>query len=348
MPIRIRDIHDMVPEIFLDRDFEPDLNCYDLEILPCFGQHSIRHSTVPTIFINTEPDVHSARTEYQHLIDARPCSVFAVTAWSKEQPWGFDQTVDYLSNAVYVTRRNSVMPRVTGGRKRWTANALFGGWMRPRLLMFESLVNAGVLEDTLVTFMRRDTEGIDEWNDPRYQNYQSPEIASFDVEDFQSRAYRNGQINTMIKLDGKHGAGWISHIIPYEIYNNTMVSIVTETANLAVPDTFYVSEKISKPLLLAQPFWAHGCQHYLARLQDLGFKTFSDFWDESYDNISDQEQRAQAMMDSYLGFQQLERQQKIDIVKKTTAVTEHNRSLIKDPEFLFGALKAKIKALASK
>jgi len=338
----------MVPEIFQDRDFEADLNHYDVEILPCFGQHSLRYSTVPTIFINTEPDVHSARQEYQHLVDARPCSVFAVTAWSRTNSWGFDQTLDYLSNAVYVVRKNSVMPRVTGGRKRWTANALFGGWMRPRLLMFESIVNAGVLEDTLVTFMQRNTDHIVEWNDPRYKNYQSPALSQFDTEEFRNRAYHDGKINTMIKLSGKHGAGWISHIIPYEIYNNTMVSLVTETVNLAVPDTFYISEKISKPLFLAQPFWTYGCQHYLARLRELGFQTFAEFWDESYDSISDQDQRARAMIDSYLEFQKLDRQQKIDIVKKTTRVTEHNRALIRDPQFLFGSLTAKIKSLASK
>ena len=348
MTIRIRDVHGMVPEIFASSEFEPDLYHFDLEVLPCFGQYNIKPSSVPTIFINTEPDVHSAADEYQHLVEARPNCVFAVTAWSQDCPWGWDHTIDYYSNFVYVIRRNSLIYPVTGGRKRWTANALLGGWMRSRLNMFEAIKQADALEDTLITFMCRDTEQIEEWSDPRYVNYRSPAVAQFDVKEFLDMAYRDDRINTMVKLATNHGAGWISHIIPYEIYNNSYVSIVSETVNLQAPDTFYISEKIAKPLLLAQPFWVHGCQGYLRHLQDLGFRTYGDHWDESYDDIEDSDQRARAMMHSYLEFQALERQEKIDIIDRCREISAHNRRLIQDPDFLFGNLKSSIRSLVSK
>ena len=338
----------MVPELFVSADFELDLDHFDLEILPCFGQYKLEPSAVPTIFINTEPDVHSAADEYQYLIDARPNSVFAVTAWSSQCPWGWDRTVDYYSNFVYVVRRNSSVYPVTRGHKRWTANALLGGWMRARLIMFEAIKEAGALEDTLITFMRRDAEGIAEWNDPRYVNYQSPVIPQFESKEFADMAYRDGRINTMVKLGSDHGSGWISHIIPYEIYNNSYVSIVSETVNMQIWDTFYISEKIAKPLLLAQPFWVHGCQGYLRHLRELGFRTYGDYWDESYDDVEDYDQRACAMIKSYLRFQNLERQEKIDIIDRCREISEHNRRLIRDSDFLFGNLKSSIRSLVSK
>jgi len=46
---------------------------------------------------------------------------------------------------------------------------------------------------------------------------------------------------------------------------------------------FFMSEKIFKPLIKQQPFIIIGKQNYLHGLRELGFKTFSDFWDESYD-----------------------------------------------------------------
>ena len=46
-----------------------------------------------------------------------------------------------------------------------------------------------------------------------------------------------------------------------------------------------VSEKLSQAILSKKPFIVAGDKHYLRVLKSLGFKTFSDFWDERYDEL---------------------------------------------------------------
>ena len=42
-----------------------------------------------------------------------------------------------------------------------------------------------------------------------------------------------------------------------------------------------------KPIMNFHPFFVVGNPFTLKRLKELGFKTFSDVWDESYDNELD-------------------------------------------------------------
>ena len=62
--------------------------------------------------------------------------------------------------------------------------------------------------------------------------------------------------------------------------------LVTET--VAADDHHghvFLTEKTFKPILLKMGFVIAGRMGVLKKLRDLGFKTFSDYWDESYDTI---------------------------------------------------------------
>ncbi len=56
----------------------------------------------------------------------------------------------------------------------------------------------------------------------------------------------------------------------------------------------YLTEKVFKPIVLQQPFVLVGAVNNLKYLQQYGFKTFGDWWDESYDSITDNDQRLHA------------------------------------------------------
>lgn len=73
------------------------------------------------------------------------------------------------------------------------------------------------------------------------------------------------------------------------LYQQTFLQVVTETVyHYPVP---FVSEKTAKPLVNKRPFVIVGSVGSLANLRKLGFKTFSDFWNEDYDTIDDPESR---------------------------------------------------------
>jgi len=70
------------------------------------------------------------------------------------------------------------------------------------------------------------------------------------------------------------------HCNMYSQYRNFFVEIVCETSY--VGNTFFPTEKIWRPIIMQTPFIVQGSQHFLHRLQKLGFKTFNQWWDEGY------------------------------------------------------------------
>ena len=63
-------------------------------------------------------------------------------------------------------------------------------------------------------------------------------------------------------------------------YFNFLVEIVCETYYTG--RTFFPTEKTWRPMILETPFIVQGPQWFLHRLRDLGFQTFSRWWDEGY------------------------------------------------------------------
>lgn len=66
-----------------------------------------------------------------------------------------------------------------------------------------------------------------------------------------------------------------------QCYENIFVDIVSESHVLG--NTFFATEKTTRPMWLKKPFIVFASTSYLCYLRQMGFKTFSEFWDESYD-----------------------------------------------------------------
>lgn len=81
----------------------------------------------------------------------------------------------------------------------------------------------------------------------------------------------------------------------YELIDSTFLYVICETdysSNIKLElDYVHFTEKTIIPLNQHKPFIMLGGPHYLKYLKKLGFKTFGDFWDESYDDEIDNETR---------------------------------------------------------
>ena len=64
--------------------------------------------------------------------------------------------------------------------------------------------------------------------------------------------------------------------------------------------TFFPTEKTYKSLMLGHPFILYGGKHSLAKLRAMGFETFSNDIDESYDNANWPIERAERVVQSML------------------------------------------------
>lgn len=70
-----------------------------------------------------------------------------------------------------------------------------------------------------------------------------------------------------------------------KMYKSSIIQIVTETFDNDSQGTF-LTEKIWKPIIGFQPFLLLGGGGSLAKLKEIGFQTFSDVFDESYDEMN--------------------------------------------------------------
>jgi len=83
-------------------------------------------------------------------------------------------------------------------------------------------------------------------------------------------------------------------------YDDTYFSTVVETWQEGKCDL--ISEKIFKPLAYYHPFVAIGQLHTLTRLHQLGFETYENLFDESYDDIVNFDQRFDAVINAIDNF----------------------------------------------
>jgi hypothetical protein len=75
----------------------------------------------------------------------------------------------------------------------------------------------------------------------------------------------------------------------YKTIRNSFVNIVTETT--FTTDNFFITEKTIKPIQCFRPFIILSTAGTLDQLKQFGFKTFSQWWDESYDDEPDHTKR---------------------------------------------------------
>jgi hypothetical protein len=111
-----------------------------------------------------------------------------------------------------------------------------------------------------------------------------------------------------------------------DFYQHYAIDIVTETV-FDYPHVF-VSEKTLRPIALKTAFVMFGAVGTLAYLKQHGFKTFSDFWDESYDSIADPHARFLACCDVLTGLSQLSIIGVKEMYDAMLPILEHNKQTL--------------------
>jgi hypothetical protein len=79
------------------------------------------------------------------------------------------------------------------------------------------------------------------------------------------------------------GPGPILHMKMYGILgalSNIFVDIVCNT--YVTGNTFYMDEKLWRPIITRTPFIVHGPRNFIINLKKLGFQTFDQWWDEGF------------------------------------------------------------------
>lgn len=108
-------------------------------------------------------------------------------------------------------------------------------------------------------------------------------------------------------------------------FESSFVSVVTETH--VDKDILFLSEKIWKPIYVGHPFIIFGNPGTLKELHKLGFRTFSQWWDEGYDDIIDTNERMYRIIDLLNYLKNLSEGELYDIREQMKETVEWNQHI---------------------
>jgi hypothetical protein len=116
----------------------------------------------------------------------------------------------------------------------------------------------------------------------------------------------------------------LSYTIHDKDFIDSFCHVITE--RIFYEDRIHLTEKTFRPIICCRPFILASSPGSLQYLKDYGFKTFSDFWSEDYDNITDHNKRLYAILNiiDYIG--SLTHSQMIDLLHSMKEILIYNRN----------------------
>lgn len=223
---------------------------------------------------------------------------------------------------------NTYKPQVPEYDTERVPEKLFLSWNRRfrdhRIAIAVGLDKLGLVDRSYMSMGKTDPENINITVDNVFNPYYVANlgITQEDIDKFKSKLplVLDGETDTVKMCQDFDDVNR-----PY--YQNSLVSIVTETNFNANEVT--LTEKSFKPSKEKHPFIIVGAPGALQAFRDMGFKTFSEFWDENYDKIPDPRQRMQAILDvlKYIG--SWNEEQVRNFRRKVVSVLDHNYETLK-------------------
>jgi hypothetical protein len=184
-----------------------------------------------------------------------------------------------------------------------------------RFNFFIDLIARNVIDNCLFTFTNKHGQHLLETIDIGDLKANIPEDFSYRRQDIE-----NWIDGIPYLTDGK-----LIDPNPNEINNmldNSKISIVYETNPINGPSM--ISEKTYKAMFFKKPFIIMCHQHTLKLLKDCGYRTFSPWINESYDDIEDYQERKLAILNEIERLNNLSEDDLDLIVSRCNDILEHN------------------------
>ena len=193
-------------------------------------------------------------------------------------------------------------------------NNIIGGERKHRIEMLQQLVYRNLIERNLISF---------------------PDVCPYEGQSLKLLCKKYNlecpSIRLPLTIDNGSGYAAQSHQIDlWEQANNSLVHIVTETVYQGQRQ--HLTEKSFKPIVLQQPFIIQSCRGSLEYLRRYGFRTFGEFWDESYDEADDKVRTYEIgkLLESLHNMSQKE---KTTLQTAVNSTVEHNYNWFYSQEF---------------
>ncbi len=303
-----------------------DMNVIDSIYLHC------KFNNIPTdkiIFVSSVFNIDKIHEKYCSLYPQDKKIKTTFYNWAipfKSHELEHALNIKNTDSALYV--KNSISKKIEFDVKEKKALLLNRRLRLHRLILLSMLAEDDYLKDTLFSFdLSMDSfPNFYNWIDGEY--FQKTKM--FNHDEYVNKS-KNGYLKIKkinkktIDYDSLHdviGNGYESE----DIYKRTYFSIVTETEFFE--ESYFLSEKSIKPIMHLHPFVIVGSPYTLKLLKSYGFKTFSNWWDESYDLMEDTNERILTLYNLILSLLKKTDDEWVVMVKEMREVLIHNRKLL--------------------
>lgn len=115
-----------------------------------------------------------------------------------------------------------------------------------------------------------------------------------------------------------------------EMWDRTYFSVVTESCTMK--ESVFITEKVVRPMIYFHPFIVYGNPNTLFELRNMGFQTFPELFDESYDTIEDETKRLNAIVENVKKLCALPLEEIHNLYHSVYPKLVHNRNLLSSLE----------------
>ena len=199
---------------------------------------------------------------------------------------------DYLKNFVISDpKQTEVLPVADAVRDKQRPHkflCLNGGGRPHRKFLLTELKRQGILDEGLWSYLDKFDIAYDPekfcWRPIQKFTQDTSLLEMIDYHKQHGNNIKEKQLDVDASQDAWHNRGMTA-----QHYQDTYFNIVTETwpAN----PSFFVTEKIYKPIVNLQPFAVCGLPGVLKYLKEKGFQTYDCWFTEDYDNVQGDKQR---------------------------------------------------------
>lgn len=230
--------------------------------------------------------------------------------------------------------------------KHFLADVLMGHHKMHRWQIVNRIIQHGLGDRCLISLKEGPYISIDEskwmkrlfpkWGYPR--NIVSERLDEFDEPEI-IKLRAQSIFDSTTRIESLKNV-WASRIIPSKLYDACWLSVVAETN--CNNDIFFPTEKITKPLLDGRLFLAISGKDYLKNIRKLGFETFHEFIDESYDEYESQTERVDKMINTLID---LSKKNMSLLYQKIYPILTHNQMLARSIHKMTSELQSYLKGL---
>ncbi len=194
---------------------------------------------------------------------------------------------------------------------------------RPERNLFMLFMNYhNLLEKSLISFPRLPDEP--------YPNNFEKYLTDENLEDLRKKVPFNiDKTDEDNQGPAGHGKGFFDADLPFQPihYKNSFISVIMAAFPFE-DNTCHLHSSTFNPMYCGHPIIQFGPFQALKIMRDYGFKTFDNWWDESYDEESDHWKRLQKVMDVTLEISKLSSKELLNIYIDMKDVLQHNVDLI--------------------